>query len=377
MGRLRLVLGDPDEAYLESLAGFLMSNYSSWVQLITFTEKEQLETFAGSPDRKADILLINPSIWNDSLQGNNAGVPIALLEERTAGWQGKYGVFKYQHGEKLIHEVLSIYAGENSPEALSIKGSSTTRLVAFFSCCGGSGSTSLSVNTAIMACQAGLSSFYLNLEEIPSTSVFFDCNQPKGLSDILYHLRRKDGSLSLKLEAARVTDARSGVHFLAPCDHGLEMGEVVPAELKELLRCLRLLSRYDLVAVDLAAGLNVRNAAVLEECDQVLLVVREDQMCRERTDRLLRDLEKLSGKTGCDIREKIQVVVNRTASPPTKGLTGKYCGLPIAAGLPAIHRLPPGQVIGPSLECCRDFLHEVGDLAHRMTASREETIHAL
>ena len=78
---VRLVMGDIDIRYLEQMQGFLEKNFSSEVEIHSFTDAAQLEAFLRSEG--ADVALVNPRIGMGAQRLYRAGaVAVAYLDEQ-------------------------------------------------------------------------------------------------------------------------------------------------------------------------------------------------------------------------------------------------------------------------------------------------------
>lgn len=220
-------------------------------------------------------------------------------------------IVKYQTGEKLVGCILSIYSEKNPNEVHVQSGNKRTKVVGVYSPAGGTGKTTLAVGTAMHCTYSSMSVFYLNIENNPSTSLFFNSDSQQNLSHIIYYLKEKNRNLSLKIEGARLVDPQSGIHYFAPPESTLELEEMTSDEIKYLIQELKLMGVYDVVLVDMSPGLNSRNTAVLEMCDEIFMVLAEDMVSYTKAKSLEQDLMLISKKTGMNLLDRTTLILNK------------------------------------------------------------------
>lgn len=312
MRRLNLAIADTDENYVESLADFLIARYSELFQVSSFTKIDYLIKYLEKSKVKADILLINPDMFSDSISLEAAGCVIFLtVGNPPAGCKGYDTVNKYQHGDMLVSDIINIFSEEDCDGICTKYGNRKTRVIAVCSPAGGAGKTCISVASSIVCAQLGLSAFYLNLEGIHSTKLFFNCESEQNFSKMIYYLKERDENLALRIEGIRCIDHQYNVHYFSPPDSILELDELLPDEMQLLIRQLKFTGRYDIVFVDMPGGFDRRNLALLEACDEVFLIITPDELSLAKTEVLLTELEMLSQKNDWQLYNRLTLIMNK------------------------------------------------------------------
>jgi cellulose biosynthesis protein BcsQ len=345
MGKLRLVIADEDEGYVESLTGFLMSNYPQRFQIGSFTKPEYLEKFLSDNECRVDILLVSPAFTVAQGWKKKAGTVIILYEGKHSGKvNGCECVNKYQHGDILVSAILDISSGDGKTGLAQTGGTRNTRIVSVYSPIGGAGKTSIAANICIQCSRRGLKAFYLNLENAHSTPCYFDGSSEYNLSHVFFYLKDRDCNLGMKLEGLKSIDTTYNVHFFMPPDTILEMDEMLPEDYRCLIRQFRQIGSYDVVVVDMDSNFESRNMALLEMSDEILLVAGEDYVSKAKMAAFFRQLELLSDKDSFNIYEKIKPVVNKHAgSQITDSGAAAFQGLQVSLKLPFIQQDGNGQ----------------------------------
>jgi hypothetical protein len=119
MTRLRLIIADTDETYVESLVGYFMLNYSQKFQVSSFTNKEYLIEYLSDENNKIDILLIESNLFSNEIPKENIATIIQLIEERTGSESnGCSTICKYQQGDKIVSDIFNIYAQKENEEVI-------------------------------------------------------------------------------------------------------------------------------------------------------------------------------------------------------------------------------------------------------------------
>ncbi|NLC67948.1 MAG: AAA family ATPase [Clostridiaceae bacterium] len=383
MMRLSLVIADKDKAYVESLTGFLTDKYPQKFRVSFFTDKNHLADFLMKSGEKVEVLLISPELYDElkscchafyanykkinvnchgingnhqefntncrEFNGNYHGPGASHHEFNTEEYKEKVPViillvgndvpresyafntiFKYQHGDKLVSDIIGIYESKYENSGLSLKHAgkceeysekkgqgdvNKTWLVSVYSPAGGAGKTTIAVNSCIQCAREGMKALYLNLESISSTPCFFECdlnNEPSNnFSTIILAAKEKNKNLYAKIEGMKLVDAVHNIHYLLPPDSSLEVEEMLPDEIKYLLREITLTGYYDVVFADLDSSLAVRNLAVMEESDNIILVHTPGIVSRQKILGFYKELGIYRRLKGVNLQEKLVLVVNR------------------------------------------------------------------
>ncbi len=310
MGRLSLVLADRDKDYLAKFEKFLMINYPQRFELFSFSSFNKLSEFLNIPDKR-DILLINSNLYNKELQMKDIEAVVFLSGDNAEHTpEGFETINKYRHAEMLITDVLRIYAAR-SPRAYAVSGNANTRFVGVYSPAGGTGKSCIAAGCSILCARSGLKTFYLNLEEVPSTSLFFYSEAEQSFSNVIYHLKGKGKNLCLKLEGAKCRDMKTGVHFFSPPDSILEMDELSDQDVVLLLNELKASATYDTIFIDMSCGLNQRNAAILNLVDVIILIFVPGDISIIKMKELKAGFNMLEHKYGMKLANRTVTILNR------------------------------------------------------------------
>lgn len=309
MGRLSLVIADRDAEYIRNLEKYLMANYPKRFEILSFTTCDSLSAFLDNQSH-IDILLIEGTMINEKVKAYSTGSVIVLSEnEDRDALHGYESVKKYQHADKLVAEMIRLSTAKSIKD-YTISGSKPTVIVSVVSPAGGAGKSCIAAGCSIISAGRGKKTFYLNLEDIPSTAAFFDGDADDNFSRVIYHLKGS-GNLWLKLEAAKCADIKTGVHFFKPPENIGEMDELDDQDVVRLISAFKSSGVYDSVFIDLPAGLDKRSHTVMKYSDVIVLVLKGSDTIIHTKTKQFSDFIDLSERIfRTEIKGKILPVLN-------------------------------------------------------------------
>ena len=314
MKKLTLLIADSDENYINSLEEYLRTNYSDKFNLHFFTSLDYLNSYLSKPESKADILLHGFVLSQKKNLLKNVYSCIFLDENRTYREKDNItSVYKFQHVDKIISDILVIYSKNNSNVTIS-SGQKNTVITSVFSSMGGSGKSSIAGACSMMCAKRGMRVFYLNIERISSTPLFFKANSEESFSKIIYYLKEKSKNINFKIEAAKSVDPDSKVHFFVKPDNILDTRELEAEELEKLLACIRMSSQYDHIFIDMSEGLDLLNLKGLILSDIIINVSLPGKICELKNAELSAAISVIEKKHSTDIFGKTINVINRFVS---------------------------------------------------------------
>lgn len=209
-----------------------------------------------APVRETPILML--------ISSANTGARVAALE---AG--GDDVIVKPFHPDELLYRTKSLLIRRRSgPARLSVPPEIRGRVLAFFGCKGGVGTTTIAVNTAI-ALHRVTSKPVLLVDadfHFGDVGVQLDLSPPPDISDLL----AADTLDSLVVQQS-VHRHSSGLHVLLNPATFQDVQEITPDHLVNVLNFLSTI--YDYIVVDCHSCYDERNLALLSRADEILLTL--------------------------------------------------------------------------------------------------------
>lgn len=277
MEKMDIVIADSDEQYLEHLARYFMEK-AEQCEIYTFSSKTSLEKYM-SAHKHIDILLLDYELMGIDLSQADISVKMILLAGEAA-LDGYVSIKKYQKTEDILKEVFLKYADQTG-DLNAIKGNRKTKIIAFYSPIGGSGKTTLALNTAAACAKAGLHTFYLNMERIDSSSSILPPTAGN-YSDLFLALKSKGADVGVKIMTCRGKEAHTEFDYISSPDSISEYGEVSLPEWEKLLDMFLNLEEYDVLLMDFSSEFHPDKAELLKKSDVIFVPVLSDEFSINR-----------------------------------------------------------------------------------------------
>lgn len=311
MAKLNLVIADIDEAYVRGLSAYLNSYHLPAFTVSCFTKHDAFTSYIGRQPT-VDVLLAGPEFYDISAGYPNIKLRVMLSSSpMNEGYPGFQAINRFSTGEKLIGEVVHLYSRLNPQDIGFSPGLKDTGLIGVYSASGGAGKTTIAAALAIQCSELGMKAFYLNLEAINSTAMFFNADSKRNLSYIFYYIKEKSSNLSFRMEGVKSTDSDSRVDFFSPPESPMEYEELDPGESERLLQGLKAMNSYDYIFIDMSCALDMKNHKIMNLCDRIVLVELPERMSHIKKEMLLKELVKLDSGSAKLISEKLVGVMNR------------------------------------------------------------------
>ena len=285
MQLIHAVLASNDEQYVQAILDYLhQSPFHSKVRLTVFT---RLETF---------LIYINecqsldfPSIvlgeahffraWPANCSNKIMKITLCECEHEI----GPLCYFKYQPVSSLFESIL----GHCRPRQKKTNGRFEQQTLVIGIGCSGitSGKTTVCINMAKQWSSIGYSVFYLNLESIDSSTLFF---QQKGdvdetpLSDnrftrLMYEMKSSRETNRINtIDEYIMRDERMNVYRFYPNSNPKEIMEMNKEHTLNIIDYLRGTQKYDMIIIDGDSSWNERKEAVIACSDVLVWLLTDD-----------------------------------------------------------------------------------------------------
>lgn len=327
MKKIRIVVGDSNSNYLESLAAFFRrSEHKSRFIVTYFSQKEKMEAFLRDSET-TDILLLSTDFHT---QGSyiQQEASIILLEDdniKAKKENGTQSVYRYQRLDQLVSQVLSFYYERNQSAGKLLARSKQTKVLSVFSPAGGSGKSVLAANLCKQLALNDNKTFYLNLELMNTTSLYFTSSEDNPSLQIFYYVKSESPQLLSKIEALKKYDPYSMVDYFDVAVSADEMLDIKEEDVIRLVNGIVETGSYDYVVVDLDSSLHERNLAAIKEADQIIWPISNDHQSLLKTKAFFEEEAKLAGKENI-IRDKTTILINKfngnlSGEPESYGIT--------------------------------------------------------
>ncbi len=263
-----LAVYDDDASYAEKLSSYVNKKEDGIFSAVAFTSKEKLEEYSKSHD--IDLLLSKKYEKEDTPDIRPAKT-IWLTEEREDPSEG--GICKYQSGDEIIREVMSVYADlpESEIYPLKMAGKKGKRLIGVYSPVNRCGKTSLALAIAQMIAKEE-KTILITLDSFSGLACMLNEQWKRDLSDLIYFYKQG------RYTALRLNSVLYYIGELAwipPIRFPEDLSEISAREMAELVSCILEESTFDTAVLDIGDYAR-QMIPFLERCNIVYIPVKED-----------------------------------------------------------------------------------------------------
>lgn len=309
------MIADTDEFYLKQLTRYMITHFGHQFRINQFTKKDFFEAFLEKDENAYDLVLMSPEFYEEGMHFGYNKLYCILSDGTFKHKNDNFHILdKYKPAREIVQTLLMLYS-EQFQIDLNMEKDKHTQVIAVYSPQSGSGKTSLSMAMCQWLKRAGKSVLYLNLEENASTGLFFDTAGEKDLSHILFYLKAKIENIHTKIKAIKKDDFETGVEYFIPPKSNLELEEVTASEYCALIQCLKKMSAWDVIFIDLSSGFNHKILSMFLEADQILWPLFSSPFLTVKVEGVLKDFEILLEREGIDLRQRCILVENQIHAP--------------------------------------------------------------
>lgn len=293
MENLSLVIVTDDREYGRALGQALLQLCSG--MMIRIFRKEEFflrrREYENSGEGAVFLSSADMILWDGPEAEVSYGGRIILLTEKPSmavsdHVEKRFCLYKYSQAQSIAAALFDIYSDLTGHHTVNVK-RQQVRMLAFASCCGGSGCTVAAMATAQELCRfRGRRVLYLSFEETESTGDFMNVSPGvKGIGVYLYHLfksrdtalRVPQGSVSEKncppVESYTIHDD-FGVETFAPAAGRNPLRELSEDELDIFTASVIDSGRYDVIVMDIGSGLSAVDLACLGMAEKICFISR-------------------------------------------------------------------------------------------------------
>ncbi|WP_172840500.1 AAA family ATPase [Virgibacillus phasianinus] len=314
MNKINIVLLTKDINYANYFSNFMMNpnNDDKFLSKI-FTDPETFK--ANTRNKKQHILLTDIEIPDDDILAFDR--VIILSEDQHTYSNESLTIYKYQPLKELLSQVLAIYYEANGKLNPIVNNKEKEQVVSFYSGSGGVGKTLFSLCLAKHLAIQSKRVFYLNLEELHTTNLYFKQEKPSS-AEVFYYLRNNKEQLVGKIESLKSRDSLTNIDYFSLPILPEEMQQSTEEDIATLIQALRETQNYDYIIIDLDCSIHERNVTALGNSDEIIWLLSTDETSFTRTQNIFNnDLLDLG-----EDRSKIHFVLNKVSDTLFDGFNG-------------------------------------------------------
>ena len=320
MIRIKLAILENDTNYINRIVSVFNSRFTDKLEVFTFTDKDAaLESLA---ENRINVFLSTEQIKIATKELPDRCAFAYLSESNSIdSIYGEFALGKYQKAEIIYKSILNLFSDKSS-EVIGYKVNDTdaAKIIAFASCSGGVGSSTVAASCALSFALRGHKTLYINLEQLGNANMFFNGEGSSDFGDVIYAIKSKKTNLSLKIESTMKTDVR-GVYFFDSCKMALDNMEISKDDVERLMRELRT-SSFEFVIIDCDFSLGGLPKDIFENVTSVILVSDGSKISNDKLQRSLASMEVLDKQKAIKYMPKVAIMYNKFSNRTSKQIEG-------------------------------------------------------
>ncbi|MDY0395110.1 hypothetical protein RWE15_12625 [Virgibacillus halophilus] len=201
MNKLRVVLYTKDATYANFFSNFMLNpdNGEKYATKI-FTNLDAFRE--NTRNQKHHILLTDEELDTQDIQVFDQMIRLADSVDESDS--PEISLFKYQPLKDLMSQVLAKYYEQSGKVLQMVNGKQKESVITFYSGSGGVGKTLFSLCMAKYLAMLEKRVFYLNLELLHTTYLYFKDEKPSS-AEVLYYLKKQPGTFDSKNRVIEIT----------------------------------------------------------------------------------------------------------------------------------------------------------------------------
>ena len=308
--KIRLALIDTDEDYRKRLSDFYIKNYQDRIEILTFSSLDSFENNRGN--KAIDVMLVSENI-EDDLSSYSEKISLAYLSDRDLIERKNNikTINKFKKPEKIYKEILNVLAdGANGDIAYKFNDGNNTLVEIFMPVNGGAGATSLAIAYAKRLARQGIPTLYLNFEMLNSSNIFLNGEGNVGFDEIIYAIKSKKQSVSLKIESS-VLKTSEGLDFFNESRTALDMLEMSDEDISVLIKELQGMGKYRHIIIDSNLNPGSRLKVFSKFAYKIIFVFDDTKQGIKKMSDLNDALQIMENSGSIDITNKLSLICNK------------------------------------------------------------------
>ncbi|MBR5338188.1 MAG: hypothetical protein IK152_09410 [Lachnospiraceae bacterium] len=271
MERATLALCDWESRFVRNFLDHYTVKGRDVFDIKVFTDEERCLSYAR--EHRIDVLLISDSLLSEEMESLGIEKIIILSEGSVSRKFSDYPViYKYQSSERIITQVLDIYADCVREDMGTYCTGRGLRIIGVYSPVRRVGKTSLALSLGQLLAK-DKKVLYLNMEEYSGLNGILEGNYKGDLLDAIFYQRQKSGNMRYKISG--MTCRLNGMEYIYPALYSEDLKSVTASEWLEFISTIEEQTDYSVLILDM--GDTVEGlSAIMEKCSVIYMPERHD-----------------------------------------------------------------------------------------------------
>ena len=263
---------------------------------MTFSSLDSFENNRGN--KAIDVMLVSENI-EDDLSSYSEKISLAYLSDRDLIERKNNikTINKFKKPEKIYKEILNVLAdGTKGDISYKFNDGNNTLVEVFMPVNGGAGATSLALAYAKRLARQGIPTLYLNFEILNSSNIFLNGEGNVGFDEIIYAIKSKKQSVSLKIESSVLA---------------LDMLEMSDEDISVFIEELQGMGKYRHIIIDSNLNPGSRLNVFSKFAYKIIFVFDDTRQGIKKMSDLNEALQIMENSGNIDITNKLTLICNK------------------------------------------------------------------
>lgn len=277
MSRPILAICDTDTDYRNRLVTFFREKKDFPFEVQAFSGADKLSHFLEK--QLPELILIHPNEYSDELR-ENAKCCVIILAEQTEEWQESAvnAVSKYQAAGELYRNIMEVYTESGGRFGTSMPMKKRSRYIGFYTPVHRSLQTTMALTVGQLLGEKDRT-LYISFECFSGLEQMLGRPMGGNLSDLLYFYECDESKLAGRLES--MVRKLGTLDILPPPVTHEDLMQIRPEVWKGFLESVSERGRYRYLVLDLSEQVQGL-FEILENCDRIFTMVKEDRMSKAK-----------------------------------------------------------------------------------------------
>lgn len=250
MAQTILAICDGEVNYSERLYAYLRNKESESLKVIWFTRLNELEEYL--VNRRIDILLICPKMYEESNNLSNTDLVILLSSEKYSSEDGIAHIYKYQSAETIYKSVMR-YCSMNNQAVIRRNCDKPLSIIGVYSPVKRSFQTTFAITAGQILAEKG-KTLYINFESFSGFDSVMASKNKSDLMDLMYFWSCGAENFSYRLGS--VLERIGSLDYIPPVHSFMNYEGISGKQWIEFIKAFEEYTDYEYLILDLSENVN-------------------------------------------------------------------------------------------------------------------------
>ena len=269
-----MLLCDTEEEYVQLFGEYIRKQKEYPWEIHIYTDIAEL--LQAERRGHAAMLVVSETAYREEMKSLQSRNLIILNESGQIRWKDVHYVDKYQCADRVLSELLEIYAEEVKEQLPVLQKGLDTKFIGMYSPVRRCHQTTFALAFSQMLSREH-KTLYINFEHYVGITELIPDMQTRDLADLLYFLTAEEDKFRLRIRA--IIQHKGPLDYIPPMKTGQNLLSVTAAEWMNLLQQIGRLNDYEYVVLDLSESMQGL-FDILRICERVYTLTARDKVAQ-------------------------------------------------------------------------------------------------